>query len=79
FHPNCLETIEEIDQENREYFMEAGGKAFHYIPALNADERHIEALLSLVENNLAGWPRPESDADVLQSRRQRAAAMGADA
>ena len=32
FSADCLETIEEIDEENREYFMEAGGETYRYIP-----------------------------------------------
>ena len=33
FIADCLETLEEIDQEAREAFLEAGGTEFHYIPA----------------------------------------------
>ena len=42
FSADCLETLEEIDQENRAYFEEAGGERFEYIPCLNSDEEHIE-------------------------------------
>ncbi|MBP0049675.1 ferrochelatase [Marinobacterium sp. AK62] len=55
FSADCLETIEEIGQENREYFMEAGGERYEYIPALNADAAHINALEALVLENLGGW------------------------
>ncbi len=55
FASDCLETIEEIGEENREYFMDAGGKAFHYIPALNADEVHIKALAEIASVHLSGW------------------------
>lgn len=55
FSADCLETIEEIGQENREYFMEAGGERYEYIPALNADEAHINALESLVLEHMGGW------------------------
>lgn len=55
FSSDCLETIEEIGEENRGYFMEAGGKAFHYIPALNADEEHVKALAEIVSAHLSGW------------------------
>lgn len=55
FSSDCLETIEEIGVENREYFMEAGGERYEYIPALNAEEEHITMLTQLVENNLQGW------------------------
>ena len=55
FSSDCLETIEEIDVENREYFMEAGGERFEYIPALNSDALHIDMLASIVRENLANW------------------------
>ncbi|AJQ92927.1 ferrochelatase [Gynuella sunshinyii] len=49
FSSDCLETIEEIDQENREYFLEAGGQSFNYIPALNDTPAHIQALLEIIQ------------------------------
>lgn len=55
FSADCLETLEEIDAENREIFLGAGGERFQYIPALNADQGHIEALARIVEENL---PKP---------------------
>lgn len=55
FSADCLETIEEIGEENREYFMEAGGKRYEYIDALNADDEHMDFIFSLVERNLHGW------------------------
>lgn len=55
FSADCLETIEEIGIENRDYFLEAGGEQYDYIPALNADEKHIDALVGLIKSNLNGW------------------------
>lgn len=55
FSADCLETIEEIGEENRDYFLEAGGQRYEYIPALNADDNHICALTKLIETNLQGW------------------------
>lgn len=55
FAADCLETIEEIGVENRDYFLEAGGERYEYIPALNAEQAHIEALVELIEANLGGW------------------------
>ncbi len=55
FSADCLETIEEISVENRDYFMEAGGKSFHYIPALNSDVTHIKALADILKPHLEGW------------------------
>jgi len=59
FSADCLETIEEIEVENRDYFLESGGDKYAYIPALNATESHINALSSLVSDNLAGWNLPQ--------------------
>lgn len=56
FSVDCLETLEEVDQENRHYFLQAGGEVFHYIPALNDNEVHINALLQLIQKNSLGWP-----------------------
>lgn len=55
FAVDCLETIEEIAGENAEYFTHAGGTALNYIPALNADQRHVDALLPLLRRQGAGW------------------------
>ncbi|WP_113907949.1 ferrochelatase [Aliidiomarina celeris] len=62
FSSDCLETIEEIDEENREYFMEAGGEQFSYIECLNASEPHIEVLTEIIEENLQGWPADTAEA-----------------
>lgn len=55
FSSDCLETIEELNEENREIFMDNGGKKFGYIPCLNDREDHILLLTSLLENELHGW------------------------
>merc|ERR1712048_1175770 len=52
FAADCLETIEEIDVENREIFQDAGGGEFHYIPALNDGADHISALASIVHRSM---------------------------
>lgn len=48
FSADCLETIEELECENREVFMEAGGEKYHYIAALNDRDDHVEALVSIL-------------------------------
>lgn len=50
FAADCLETLEEIDEQNREIFLGAGGERFEYIPALNANDDHIHALAKVVED-----------------------------
>lgn len=62
FAADCLETIEEIGEENREYFIAAGGEKYQYIPALNARDSHIDMLAGLVKENLQGWPAYDKDA-----------------
>jgi ferrochelatase len=61
FSADCLETIEEIGQENREYFMESGGERYEYIPALNAEPTHIDALEKLILKHLQGWDLSPAD------------------
>ncbi|MEO0369896.1 MAG: ferrochelatase [Pseudomonadota bacterium] len=55
FSADCIETLEEINEEIKESFEEAGGEEFHYIPCLNDDDAHIEALTGIIETNLQGW------------------------
>ncbi|MGJ8688564.1 MAG: ferrochelatase [Gammaproteobacteria bacterium] len=62
FSADCLETIEEIGEENKEYFLQAGGERYEYISALNARPEHIEALGKLVLANLQGWSVEENQA-----------------
>ena len=83
FSADCLETIEEINMENREIFLEAGGEQFHYIPALNDSPAHIDALCEVLTAHMFGWPEtmPGWDAGerAVESNksRDRAMAMGA--
>jgi len=48
FSADCLETLEELEHENRDLFLGAGGEKYHYIPALNSDEMHIDAIVDLI-------------------------------
>ena len=83
FSADCLETLEEIGQQNRGFFLEAGGGSFHYVPALNDRPDHIAALADLVTRQAQGWPEADANrnpADVaaeLAASRARALAMGA--
>lgn len=53
FSVDCLETIEEIDKENRENFLTNGGQSYQYIPALNVEHIHIEMMGKLILEKLA--------------------------
>ncbi|UWQ01580.1 ferrochelatase [Aliiroseovarius crassostreae] len=55
FSADCIETLEEIQEEIQEAFIEAGGETFTYIPCLNDDDAHIKALVGVAERNLRGW------------------------
>ncbi len=55
FSADCIETLEEINEEIRESFEEAGGETFTYIPCLNDDSDHIAALAGVIDANLRGW------------------------
>jgi len=55
FSSDCVETLEEIEEEIRDAFIAAGGETFTYIPCLNDRDDHIAALLSVLDNELAGW------------------------
>jgi len=49
FSADCLETLEEISEENKLLFLNNGGQQYNYIPALNNDELHIEMMKNLIE------------------------------
>ena len=59
FSADCLETLEEIAVENRDYFLEAGGAKFDYIPCLNSSQGHIDALETVARQHLQGWLQPD--------------------
>jgi ferrochelatase len=58
FAADCLETLEELAVENRDYFLTAGGERYEYIPCLNSTPEHIAALASIANEHLAGWLGP---------------------
>lgn len=71
FAADCLETLEEIAQENRALFRQAGGDHYDYIPALNDASSHIAFLRDLTSDAIADW-RP-----TLARRRAQAPAQQA--
>ncbi|HEY1077642.1 MAG TPA: ferrochelatase [Fontimonas sp.] len=62
FAADCLETLEEVALRYGEDFRKAGGQALRYVPALNTDPLHIEALADLVSRSIAGWQPPAAPA-----------------
>ena len=55
FSADCLETLEELEEENREYFIESGGEKYKYIPCLNDNKEHLDFISYLIIKNTHGW------------------------
>jgi ferrochelatase len=55
FSADCLETLEELNGENRHYFEERGGEQFAYLPCLNDTDHGMRVIRSVVERELQGW------------------------
>ena len=77
FTSDCLETLEEINQEARAAFLQAGGQAFHYIPCLNDSPAWIAALGQIAEQHLSGWPTQTASAEQQAQARAHGIAGGA--
>lgn len=81
FAVDCLETLEEINQEAHEAFLHHGGERFQYIPCLNATDDGVSAMTDLVRNHLQGWPvsrqQTESARDGARAQATLARARGA--
>ena len=81
FVADCLETLEELAMEGRASFLQAGGKEFHYIPALNEHPKWIDALGRIALENLGGWVSDTWDRNAAeqacQTAKNRATLMGA--
>ena len=73
FSADCMETLEEIDMQNRTFFTEAGGKEFSYIPALNDSDENIDVLSTIIQAHSQGW---ETEKDELDKRVERATKSG---
>jgi ferrochelatase len=53
FAVDCLETLEEIAMQNREFFEEAGGEKLEYIPALNCSDAHVAVMRALAKEQVS--------------------------
>lgn len=76
FPADCLETLEEINMQNRDIFLEAGGENYHYIPALNDSNEHIQMIASLVEPQIELWQESQVTTD-LELTKKLAEQLGA--
>jgi ferrochelatase len=79
FATDCLETLEEIDMQNREAFLSHGGEAFDYVPCLNSSDAQVDLYDRVVTRHAQGWPglSGADDAALRAESRQRALALGA--
>ena len=59
FSVDCLETLEEISIQGKEIFTQAGGKEYHYIQALNDNDKHINALAEIIKDAISKDTRDE--------------------
>ncbi len=50
FSVDCLETLEEIAIQNKQLFLDAGGRVYNYISCLNDQPQHIEMISHLIRN-----------------------------
>jgi protoporphyrin/coproporphyrin ferrochelatase len=55
FSADCLETLEELDKENRHYFEDGGGEKFAYLPALNDSAEGMQVIEAIARRELQGW------------------------
>jgi ferrochelatase len=78
FTADCLETLEELGMEGRAAFLGAGGKEFHYIPALNEHPLWIDALGRIALENLGGWISTQWDRDADDAARHDSARRARD-
>jgi protoporphyrin/coproporphyrin ferrochelatase len=58
FAVDCLETLEEIAMQNRDFFVNAGGEDLRYIPALNDSPEQLTSLAALVMRHMHDWLQP---------------------
>lgn len=77
FATDCVETLEEIDDENRNIFIQAGGSQFEYIPCLNDSNEQLDLLQSLIKESstdlLSKIKRPNSEIRQRQQRQSKLA------
>ena len=52
FSSDCVETLEEIQIQGKESFLDSGGENFDMVPCLNDNDDHIVLLKSLIQKNI---------------------------
>ena len=71
FSSDCLETLEEINMQNRELFINNGGTDYDYIPALNDSQNHIDFLSQLLRDEASEWFNIEDNETALRVERAK--------
>ncbi len=71
FAVDCLETLEEIAMQNRDFFIAAGGESLRYIPALNDSAGQVEGLAALVLQHTQGWDEFATGHDAVAAHHAR--------
>ena len=57
FSVDCLETLEEIEEENQTIFREAGGESFEYIPCLNDSDEQVSLMNQLIKEKAGAFTK----------------------
>ncbi len=73
FSADCLETLDELEGLNREFFMQAGGERYRYIACLNDRADHLDFLATLALRHLAGWDTEPATREEAAERARRVA------
>ena len=55
FSVDCLETLEEIEIQYKELFLDNGGEKFHYIPCLNDSDIHVQLINKIIDKKSKVW------------------------
>jgi ferrochelatase len=55
FAADCLETLEELNMENRAVFLANGGEIFTFVPCLNDSDAGMQVIEDIVRRELNGW------------------------
>lgn len=50
FSLDCIETLEEIALQNREMFLQNGGRELRLIPCLNDRDDHVDMLVDIIQS-----------------------------
>jgi ferrochelatase len=68
FAVDCVETLEEIAIEGRSSFLEAGGKQFEYVPALNDQAAQVQLQVNRILQHASGWPETHHASDLTKQQ-----------